>query len=767
MEKKVIGLFTFLSFIFLLGLVAAGGRTYVIHMDISSKPAPFDTHHSWYLSSLSSLSEVDTVAASHLYTYNHVMNGFSAVLSPAQLEKLETMPGHLASYPDTYAQLLTTHSSQFLGLNYKTGLWPTSNLGDGMIIGIIDSGVWPENESFNDKGMPPVPSRWLGVCESGPAFNSSNCNRKLIGARSFSKGLKAHGVNTSDIAYFDSPRDFLGHGSHMVSTAAGSPTPGVDYFGYAKGTATGVAPMARVAMYKIAFSLDTILSSITDVLAGMDQAIADGVDLISVSLGLPTDRELPYNENVIALGAFAAMEKGIFVSCACGNSGPDAYTVVNAAPWITTAGAGTIDRDYRALITLGADAATTIQGKSMYPENIYIAGVPLYYGHDNPSKENCSTLDAKDVSGKIVLCAFGNVSNQIKEASSANLTGAIIVTDSDKFLSPERFSFPLVFVSIKQGEIIKKYIGKTSTKISHRPTVDIKFQLTVLGSKPAPMAWALSSRGPNMVSPGILKPDIIAPGVNILGAWVPNQPFQPIRHGDYLATDYVVASGTSAASPHVVGVAALLRAIHPDWSPAALRSAMMTTADVTDNTHGPILDMETGAAATPLAFGAGHINPTKAMDPGLVYDIEYQDYVNFLCGLNYTSKQIKIITRKSNYLCTKASTDLNYPSLTVILDNSTNSAGAVFRRVLTNVGDSQSVYHAVVKAPEGMRVLVDPPKLKFGREHRKQAFSVTVQIDMAAVTSTNEHIGPFGYLFWYEKGGNHFVRSPIVSVFRP
>ncbi|KAL6010747.1 hypothetical protein ACLOJK_001189 [Asimina triloba] len=765
MEKKIISLFMSLSFIFLLGHVASGRGTYLIHMDKSFKPAPFDTHHSWHASLISSLSAADAVAASHLYTYNHVMDGFSAVLSPAQLEKLETMPGFLASYPDTYAQLLTTHSSQFLGLNHQTGLWPSSNSGDDMIIGIIDSGVWPESEMFNDKGMPPVPSRWLGACESGPAFNSSHCNRKLIGARSFSKGLKAHGVDTSNISYFDSPRDFLGHGSHVASTAAGSPTPGAGYFGYAKGTAVGVAPMARIAMYKVIFSLDTALSSTTDILAGMDQAIADGVDLISVSLGLPTDREIPYNENVIALGAFAAMEKGIFVSCACGNSGPDAYTVFNTAPWITTVGAGTIDRDYRALITLGDGAATTIQGKSMYPENIYISGVPLYYGHGNPSKENCSILDAKEVSGKIVLCSFGNVSSQMKEANSANLRGAIIVTDSDKFLTPVRFSIPLVFVSIKQGEIIKKYIAKMSKKTSPQPTVHIKFKLTVLGSKPAPMVGAFSSRGPSFRSPGILKPDIIAPGVNIMAAWVPSQPYQPIGDGDYLLSKYVMASGTSTASPHVVGVAALLRSVHPDWSPAALRSALMTTAFVTDNTQGPILDIETGAAATPLAFGAGHIDPTRAMDPGLVYDNEYQDYVNFLCGLNYSSKQIKIITRNSNYLCTKASTDLNYPSLTVVLNNSTRSASVVFNRVLTNVGDSPSVYHAAVKAPKGMRVVVEPTKLKFSGRYTKQTFSVTVQIDMAAVASTNEHIGPFGYLFWYEKGGNHVVRSPIVSVF--
>ncbi|KAL6010744.1 hypothetical protein ACLOJK_001186 [Asimina triloba] len=164
---------------------------------------------------------------------------------------------------------------------------------------------------------------------------------------------------------------------------------------------------------------------------------------------------------------------------------------------------------------------------------------------------------------------------------------------------------------------------------------DITFKLTVLAAKPAPKVTHFSSRGPNM-------PDVIAPRYNILAEWASNRPIQSISENYFLLSDYALLSGTSMKSPHAVGVAALTRAAHPEWSPAAVRSAMMTTASSTDNTHGPILDMDTEAAATPLDNGAGHIDPNKAMDPGLVYDIEYQDYVNFLCGLNYTSEQIKI-----------------------------------------------------------------------------------------------------------------------------
>ncbi|XP_058091338.1 subtilisin-like protease SBT3 [Magnolia sinica] len=763
MARHIITPSMLLSLIFLLIYVTTSSsaderRPYIIHMDKSSIPTPFANHDSWYRSTISSLSAPDGIAAVHLYTYNHVMNGFSAVMSQAQLNQLERMPGHLATYPETYAQLHTTRTPQFLGLNRHVGLWPTANFGDDVIIGIIDSGIWPESEMFSDEGMPPVPERWKGACETGTEFNSSNCNLKLIGARSFSKGLEERGLNISNIDDYDSPRDFYGHGTHTASTAAGSRTPNADYFGYAKGTAVGMAPMARLAIYKVAFSTSTLETSAIDFLAGMDQAIADGVDLMSLSLGLlPV---LPYDENGIALGAFAAMERGIFVSCSAGNSGPDSFTIVNGAPWITTVAAGTIDREYTASITLG-DGITTVQGKSIYPESIYISDVPLYYGHGNASKEICdlNTLDQKDVKGKIVFCAPGNLTSQICELNRTDAKGAIFATDSAQFLNPDDFFMPFVAISIKDGEIMKRYIMKSAQP----PTVDIKFQITVLGSKPAPQVANFSSRGPNIVSPWILNP--VAPGVNILAAWIPNRGFQPIRN-DYLVSEYVLASGTSISSPLVVGVAALLRAAHLDWSPAAIRSALMTTAYITDNTHGPILDMTNGTAATPFDYGAGHVDPNKAMDPGLVYDLDRQDYINFLCGLNYTSKQMKILTCGSNYTCSKATLDLNYPSFMVILNN-TNSSSVVFSRVLTNVADSPSVYRAVVKAPTGMRVVVDPPKLKFNGKYSKQGFTMSVQIDMAAVIVKSDYLGNYGFLSWYEDGGNHVVRTPIVSAFGP
>ncbi|KAK4838531.1 hypothetical protein QYF36_014504 [Acer negundo] len=450
-----------------------------------------------------------------------------------------------------------------------------------------------------------------------------------------------------------------------------------------------------------------------------------------------------------------------------GNSGPDAYTIFNGAPWITTIGAGTIDRDYAAHITLG-NTEITVTGKSVYPENLFVSQVPIYFGHGNQSKELCAlySLDPKDVAGKYIFCAFDydglvGFAQQLKELNRAGAAGAIFSSDMGKFLDPTDFNMPYVTINPKDGELVKNYMMNLKNA-----TVSIKFQITVLGTKPAPQVAYFSSRGPARQSPYILKPDILAPGVDILASWVPNRGVQPIRD-QQLLSNYALISGTSMSCPHVAGIAALLKAVHRDWSSAAIRSAMMTTAYLYDNTNGIITNMETGAAGTPLDFGAGHVNPNKAMDPGLVYDIEVEDYINYLCGLNYTSKQIRVLTGTSDFTCEHANLDLNYPSFIVILNN-TNSTSFIFKRALTNVADGSSIYRAMVNAPEGMKVVVQPATISFAGKYSKAEFNMTVGISLGTnAIPHDDYIGNFGFLSWYEVNGKHTVRSPIVSAFAP
>jgi subtilisin family serine protease len=237
---------------------------------------------------------------------------------------------------DLKMKLLTTYSPKFLSLNPNIGAWHDSRFGKGIIIGLVNSGIWPESKSFKDYNMSKIPSKWKGECENSIHFNSSLCNKKLIGAKFFNRGLLAHDPTAS--LGLNSTRDTLGHGTHTISTAAGSRVDSVSYFGYAAGTASGVALNSHVAMYKAAWK-DELYSS--DVIAAIDAAISDGIDVLSLSIRVADF--VPLYEDPLAIATFAAMKKGVFVSCAAGNGGPDLETLYNGMPWAITVDAGTMD----------------------------------------------------------------------------------------------------------------------------------------------------------------------------------------------------------------------------------------------------------------------------------------------------------------------------------------------------------------------------------------------------------------------------------------
>ncbi|TXG52435.1 hypothetical protein EZV62_021604 [Acer yangbiense] len=722
-------------------------QTYIIHMDHSQKPASFLTHESWHQSIVNSLLSTADDREMLLYSYNHVMHGFSARLTPSQLSAIEKSPAHLATYPESFGKLFTTYSPKFLGLQSESGLWPAASFGEGVIIGIVDTGIWPESESFSGKGMSPIPQRWNGKCENGTEFSPSACNRKLIGAKSFSKGLQAAGIKVSSELDYDSARDVFGHGTHTSSTAAGNHVLGASHFGYAKGTAQGIAPRAHVAMYKVLFVSDTEKSAATDVLAGMDQAIADGVDILSLSLGF---RQTPYFKDVIAIASLSAIEKGIFVVCAAGNAGGHNSTI-NGAPWIATVGAATLDRSFTATMTL--ENGLTLEGISYFPESIYITNASLYYGKDDVSKAACnaSALDQNEVAGKVVLCDNStkiDVYDQMEEVKRAGAYAGIFLLDISD-LRPENFTIPSLILDTASGTFVRKYV----TQDSKAKVKGMRFMLTKLGAKPAPQVASFSSRGLDPINPGVLKPDILAPGVDVLAAVTPIRPF--IKIGKYkLVTDYALYSGTSMATPHVAGVAALLKAVHKEWSPAAIRSAIMTTAYTIDNTGSILKDESTGLPATPLDFGAGHIDPNRAMDPGLIYDMDIQDYIEFLCGLGYDEKQMKTILQRSQWNCSQEPTDLNYPSFMAIFNNEKVKK---FSRVVTNVGEEEAVYHANLKFPTGIKITIEPSTLTFTQKYQKQSFVLSMETDKEAPGMV------YGFLNWIDQH-NHTVSSPVVVI---
>ncbi|KAK8642548.1 hypothetical protein V6N13_011888 [Hibiscus sabdariffa] len=718
-------------------------KTYIVHMDHSLKPSSFLTHETWHRAILRSLPKPVHDKDMLLYSYNHVMHGFSARLIPYQASEIKKSPAHIAIHKEKYGKLFTTHSPQFMGLTDSSGLWNASSYGEGVIIGLIDTGVWPESESFNEKGMPPVPTRWKGKCQNS-TIKPFPCNRKLIGAQVFAKGIQAAGESDSQD---DSPRDFDGHGTHTSSTAAGNHVPGASQFGYAKGVARGIAPRAHVAMYKV--SGGTIAES--DVLAAMDQAIADGVDIMSLSLGF---KQTPYFQDAIAIASLSAVQKGIAVICAAGNDGSP-NTTHNAAPWITTVGAGTLDRSFTATVTLGNDQ--TFEGLSEFPNRVLVIDTPLYFGKGDSNKTICNNgaLNESEVFGKVVLCDNNNsieVYDQMEELERVNAAAGIFISDWTLYISgTSDLSIPSLLLPSSSSASIKKY----ATEAADDARVKImRFVLTSLGTKPAPQVADFSSRGPDPINPNILKPDIIAPGVDVLAAFPPIIPVQEFDNYD-LASDYALLSGTSMSAPHVAGVSALLKAVHPEWSPAAIRSALMTTAYNTNNNGTTFTDQGLDPL-TPLDYGAGHINPNKAMDPGLIYDIDWQGYVDFLCGLGYNDTEMKAILRQSQWNCSQERTDINYPSFVAMFSASSPNVKN-FTRIVTNVGDDQSIYQVIVETTHGMTITVEPTTLTFTNKYQKQKYAVSVQMEGKA------HPVAYGYLKWVDQNG-HTVASPVVVL---
>lgn len=719
------------------------GSTYIVHMDKSLMPKAFSSHRHWYSSTVASVKSTTYKSSpSLIYTYHNAFHGFTAVLSEDELETLKRSPGFVSAYSDRQVTVDTTHTTDFLSLNPLNGLWPASKYGKDVIVGVIDSGVWPESASFRDDGMGQIPSRWKGTCEVGQEFNTSMCNLKLIGARYFNKGVIA--ANPNITITMNSARDNNGHGTHTSSTVGGNYVEGASFFGYALGTARGIAPRARLAIYKVLWDKGRYAS---DVLAGMDQALADGVDIISISMGFD---ETPLYEDPIAIASFAAMEKGVLVSSSAGNDGPDPFTLHNGIPWVLTVAAGSIDRWFTGSVTLGNGLVVT--GWTMFPARAWAVNMQLIY---NKTISSCNSADElSNAPYGIMICEPYNswsIYSHMGVLMEANVYAAILISDDPQIFSSNSFPYPGVVISSKDASAVIKYAKGVE------PTATIRFQQTIVGVKPAPAVADYSSRGPAYSYRGVLKPDVMAPGTLVLAAWVPDTVQASIGNDLLLTTDYTAISGTSMSCPHASGIAALLKGARPEWSPAAIRSAMMTTANPFDNTEDHIRDIGLGyEIATPLAMGSGQVDPNRALDPGLVYDATSQDYVNLLCSMNFTDNQILTITR-SSYSCLNTSSDLNYPSFIALYRfDSTKRLTRTFQRTVTNVGDHATTYKANVTVPKGSVVEVSPKTLVF-EKNGKQSYSLTIHY----VGDSNGTV-TFGSVIWIEENGKHTVRSPIA-----
>ncbi|KAL9167387.1 hypothetical protein ABFS82_05G093600 [Erythranthe guttata] len=693
---------------------------YIVHVD-HAQSDDLETFYDSFLPTNTNLAAASTNRTTDhpriLYRYRHVISGFAAKLSEADVEAMRQMKGFVSARPERMMPLHTTHSPNFLGLNQNTGLWKNSNYGKGVIIGLVDIGVEPSHPSFADAGMPPPPAKWKGECKFRAGKGA--CNKKLIGARFLIDELSP----LTD-----------GHGTHTASTAAGNFVGGAGFFGNANGTAAGVAPLAHVAVYQACNAYGCGESSIA---AAIDAAIDDGVDILSMSLG---DRFYRYfSDGVLAIGAYRAMQRGIIISCSAGNGGKRG--LANRAPWIMTVGASTIDRKITATVVLGNGEEIEGETGKGFPSTGKLELVypwPFFPGDTSIRgkmvvREN---QKGKSDSGQVVKDAGGAAMILINTYDQGDTT----------FDDPH--VLPALQIGYADGLKIIAYLNSTSN-----PTATMSFKGTVIGGGRAPVVAAFSSRGPNKASPGILKPDIIGPGVNILAAW----PFSVENKTDTKST-FNIISGTSMSCPHLSGVAALLKSAHPDWSPAAIKSAIMTTA-YQENLKGNPIEDESLQPANVFAIGSGHVNPSRANDPGLVYDILPDDYLQYLCGLNYPNQEVSILVgRKVD--CSKEKSipeaQLNYPSFSIVF----GSTPQTYTRTLTNVGKANSSYDVEIVSPDGVNVKVEPKKLVFPKLGDKSSYSVTfTRTTKGAINSTTQ-----GFIRWYS--ADYSVRSPIAVVFK-
>lgn len=703
-----------------------------------------------------------------LYDYSYSYDGFAAKLTDGQAAKLESQPGVLAVTKDELQTMDTSSTPAFLGLDAPGGLWsqlggPDGDkkgvgAGENVIIGVVDSGIWPESKSFSDRnasGQLVYQSirGFHGRCESTEtvtdgSWDANLCGKKIVAARHFDAAWGGDSeIDAQRPWEFTSPRDYNGHGTHTTSTAGGdhgTPTTGP---AATFGPVSGMAPRARVAMYKALWSTEdasTASGFTSDLTAAIDQAVADGVDVINYSIsGTQTNFLDPVQVSFL----FAA-DAGVFVAASAGNSGPTTGTVAHPGPWLTTVAAGTHNRNGLGSVTLGN--STTYNGASVASA---VGPAPLinstdagFIGADPTALALCfaavdnggvPVLDPAKVLGKIVVCDRGvnarvNKSLAVKDAGGV---GMILTNTSPNSLNADFHFVPSVHVSDTDRGPIRAYAATPGA------TATIN-QSTLTYTDPAPFTASFSSRGPLAAGGGdVLKPDVIAPGQDILAAVAP-----PGNHG----LEFNLYSGTSMSSPHVAGLGALLTQAHPDWTPMMIKSALMTSAyDVLDGgTPAP-----TNNPTLIFRQGAGHVRPNNAVNPGLVYNSSFNDWLAFLCGAtNGVNPATCSALAGAGYSLNPS--DLNQASLAI-----GDLAGIeTLTRKVTNVGSSTATYSSSVTGMSGVTTLVTPSVLTLAPG---QTASYTVKFTRTTAPLNAYSTASSGQLTWTD--GTHVVRSPIVT----
>ncbi len=742
-----------------------------------------------------------------LHDYAIAFNGFSARLTDAQARSLKASAGVRSVVESQLIRADTSRTPAFLGLSAPGGLWSQLDAaargitGEDIIIGVIDTGIWPENASFGDKvdgaGTPvayhqpgtqvygALPAgRWRGTCVAAEGFSASMCNNKLIGARFYGEAFFAAADASAGSATpytlnsleYKSPRDGGGHGSHTASTAGGNLGVTAAINGVGVGIISGMAPRARIASYKALWTAsDTALGPplshdggfTADILKAIDDAVADGVDVINYSVS-GTQTNLADPVEIAYLNASAA---GIFVAASAGNSGPG-NQVAHISPWLLTVAASTHDRFTVATVTLGAPSGASFSGPSYQGSGV--PSTPLVRSIDigrvaynlltqaqKTALERCTLpadagvnyvgLDPALALGKIVICYRGgnvlvNKAAEVKAAGGVAMIlqnvpaiGGTPASANTTILQP--YVVPTIHLTNASYTTINDYVvaqGAAATA-SFAPAAQ-------LAGVVAPVMAGFSSRGPNKANAKNLTPDITGPGVDVIAGYFDGLMTQAQRDATVGGTftpnaNYNSLQGTSMSSPHLAGIAALLKQKYPTWSPAAIKSALMTS------TSG--VKLANGLADTDRwGFGAGHVNPNGAGAAALVYDASPADYGRFLCGVGITPPAG---IGSCATLGSIAAYNLNLASITA----SSVAGSLTLSRRVTNVTAATGTFVASVSGMTGWNVTVSPSSLTLA-PGASDSFNVTLTRTSVALNAWT-----FGSLSWSD--GVSSVVSPLSA----
>ncbi|KAJ7566579.1 hypothetical protein O6H91_02G109400 [Diphasiastrum complanatum] len=728
-----------------------------------------------------------------LYSYTHLLNGFAVKLkTELQVSMLKAHAFVVSIEKERTFEKLTTHTPEFLGL--PTGAWRVAggpeNAGENIVIGILDTGISPSHESFSNQqnNSYKLLRNWRDKCAISWSFPHGSCNGKIVAARYFAKGIMA--ANAFNASYdFDSPFDGDGHGTHTSSICAGNHGVQVVVDGHEYGAASGIAPRARLAVYKVIYRDGGYLS---DVLAGVDQAAQDRVDILSISLGSTSGAYgVPFLSSFDTM-LLLAVKSGVLVVHAAGNNGPSSFTMNSFGPWILSVAAGVTDRIYLNQVSLGnglklfgSSLAAGTKGQKLYPliysVDAFISGSSFdkeYYSYcPDPTAYNATLIK-----GKILICNFveyfsgdavAQLENALATARNTSAAGLLVVSQGVQLIQqrsglydPIPFKIPGSFLQDANASmLLLQYYSENTERnadgivLKFGACASIGDSRSARFTAEAPSVAYYSSRGPvyastvTSVVADILKPDILAPGNQIWAAWTPGGTDTSAFSGYRFA----LLSGTSMAAPHVAGIAALLKQKYPHLSASAIRSAIVTTATPVDYRHRLIRAEEPSAnpsistgLASPFDCGHGAVNATAAIDPGLIFDAEFQDYVNFLCLV--PGADANAVQDATGGSCQPAksdrSSDLNMPSITVA-----NLLGTrTVKRTVINVGGEES-YSASIHHPAGVAVSVKPRAFTV-KDGRSVSFTVTLKAIRANQQFT------FGNLMWTGSKG-HVIRMPI------